>query len=308
MVFKRMLRAFGVGGPTVDTVLTNPNVRPGELLTGEVRIAGGDHPADIDHVTLSLMTKVEVESGDNEYNTNREFAKVAVAQRVQVAPGQRLQLPFQFPVPLETPLNVVMGTQLAGMQMGLRTELEVRGAVDPGDLDPVWVHALPSQERVLQAFAQLGFRFTKADNEQGRLHGVPQQLPFYQEIEFYPPQQFMGRVNQVELTFVATPQALYTILEADKRGGLFRAGGDSFGHFHMSHEQAMSSDWAGIINNWMSQISGRGGHGMHGGHGGHGVHGHGMGIAGIAAAGAAGVAGGMIMGEVFDEIGDFFGD
>ncbi|TWP48207.1 sporulation protein [Lentzea tibetensis] len=307
-MFKRMLRAFGVGGPTVDTVLTNPNVRPGELLTGEVRIAGGDHPADIDHVTLSLMTKVEVESGDNEYNTNREFAKVAVAQRVQVAPGQRLALPFQFPVPLETPLNVVMGTQLAGMQMGLRTELEVRGAVDPGDLDPVWVHALPSQERVLQAFAQLGFRFTKADNEQGRLHGVPQQLPFYQEIEFYPPQQFMGRVNQVELTFVATPQALYTILEADKRGGMFRAGGDSFGHFHMSHEQAMGSDWAGIINNWMSQISGRGGHGMHGGHGGHGVHGHGMGIAGIAAAGAAGVAGGMIMGEVFDEIGDFFGD
>ncbi|GLZ32312.1 sporulation protein [Lentzea sp. NBRC 105346] len=307
MVFKRMLQAFGVGGPTVDTVLTNPNVRPGEYLTGEVRIAGGDHPANIDHVVLSLLTRVEVESGDNEYNTNREFAKISVAQRLAVAPGQRIALPFQFPVPLETPLNVVMGTQLHGMKMGLRTELEVRGAVDPGDLDPVWVHALPSQEAVLRAFGQLGFRFTKADNEQGRLHGVPQQLPFFQEIEFYPPPQFHGRLNQVELTFVADQHHLYTILEADKRGGLFRAGGDAFGHFHMSHQEAMHADWAGIINNWMAQISGRGGHGMHGGHGIHG--GHGPGVGGIVAAGAAGVVGGMIMGEVFDEIGDaFFGD
>src|SRR5688500_18529999 len=90
VVFKRMLRAFGVGGPSVDTVLANPNVRPGEVLTGEVRIAGGDHPVDIDQVKLSLVTRVEVESGDNEHNRNVEFARVVVAQRVSVAAGQNL--------------------------------------------------------------------------------------------------------------------------------------------------------------------------------------------------------------------------
>jgi sporulation-control protein len=309
VVFKRMLRAFGVGGPTVDTVLTNPNARPGELLTGEVRIAGGDHPADIDHVALSLVTRVEIESNDSEHNRNVEFGKVFVAQRIGVAPGQHTAIPFQFQVPLESPINVVGGQQLHGMTLGLRTELAVRGAVDPGDLDPVAIHPLPSQERVLDAFMQLGFRFTRADNEAGRLHGVPQQLPFYQEIEFLPPQQFLGKISQVELTFVADPHSLFVILEADRRGGLFRSGGDSFGHFHLGHHDAMNADWAGIIHSWMDQIAGRrGSHGMHGG--GHGMHGGhrsgGIGAGGIVAGAAAGVFGGMMIGEALDEIGDFF--
>ncbi|SFR28794.1 sporulation-control protein [Lentzea waywayandensis] len=256
MVFKRMMRAFGVGGPTVDTVLTNPNVRPGEVLSGEVRIAGGDHPAEIDHVTLALLTRVEVESGDNEYNTNMEFHKFSVGQRILVQPHQNLSLPFQVPVPFECPINVVGGQQLHGMQLGLRTELEVRGAVDPGDLDPIWVHPLQSQDAVLQAFGHMGFRFTKADNERGRIHGVPQQLPFYQEIEFYPPPQFASRVKQVELTFVTTPGELHVILEADKRAGLLRAGGDAYGRFAVSHQQAVGTDWTATINQWMSQVSG----------------------------------------------------
>ncbi|MFI9818125.1 sporulation protein [Saccharothrix variisporea] len=311
-MFKRMLRAFGVGGPTVDTVLTNPNVRPGELLTGEVRIAGGDHPADIDYVKLSLVTRVEVESGDSEHNRNVEFARIVVGQRIQVGPGQHLALPFQFPVPLETPLTVVHGTHLHGMTMGLRTELEVRGAVDPGDLDPINVHPIRSQEHVLNAFGALGFRFTRADSEQGRIHGVPQQLPFYQEIEFLPPQQFLSKISQIELTFITDPHHLYVVLEADRRGGLFRAGGDTFGHFAMSHDEVIRTDWAGVLHQWMDQVAGRRsshGHGMHGGHypghhGGH--HGGGIGAGGVVAGAAAGVFGGMIIGEALDEIGDFF--
>ncbi|MCE6999922.1 sporulation protein [Saccharothrix sp. S26] len=257
MVFKRMLRAFGVGGPSVDTVLANPNARPGELLTGEVRIAGGDHAADIDHVKLSLVTRVEVESGDNEYNRDVEFAQVVVGQRITVAPGQHLVLPFQFPVPLETPLTVVHGRHLHGMTMGLRTELEVRGAIDPGDLDPVAVHPTRSQEHVLNAFGALGFRFQRADNESGRIHGVPQRLPFYQEIEFLPPGQFLAKISQLELTFVTDQHHLYVVLEADRRGGLFRAGGDTFGHFAMSHDEVIRTDWAALLHQWMDQVAGR---------------------------------------------------
>ncbi|MFT7840651.1 sporulation protein [Saccharothrix sp. BKS2] len=265
MVFKRMLRAFGVGGPTVDTVLTNPNVRPGEVLTGEVRIAGGDHAVDIDHVKLSLVTKVEVESGDNEYRRDVEFAQVVVGRGIGVGPGQDLSLPFQFPVPLETPLTVVHGQVLRGMTMGLRTELEVRGAVDPGDLDLFNVHPTRSQEHVLNAFGALGFRFQRADSEQGRIHGVPQQLPFYQEIEFLPPQQFLAKISQLELTFVTDPHHLYVVLEADRRGGLLRAGGDTFGHFAMSHDEVLRSDWAALLHQWMEKVAGRrsfGGYGL----------------------------------------------
>ena len=34
MVFKKMLQAMGVGGPSVETVLVNPNCRPGGYLEG----------------------------------------------------------------------------------------------------------------------------------------------------------------------------------------------------------------------------------------------------------------------------------
>ena len=64
MVFKKMMRAFGVGGPTVDTVLSNPNTRPGLTLDGQVNIVGGDHDVAIDHVALGLVTRVESNHGD----------------------------------------------------------------------------------------------------------------------------------------------------------------------------------------------------------------------------------------------------
>ncbi|HEV7907430.1 MAG TPA: sporulation protein [Pseudonocardiaceae bacterium] len=309
MVFKRMLRAFGVGGPSVDTVLANPDVRPGEALTGEVRVAGGDHRADIDHVALSLVTRVEVEHHDGEHDSMVEFHRFAVAHRLTVQPGEHRVIPFQFPVPVETPLTHVGGHPLSGMTLGLRTELAITGAVDKGDHDPVAVHPLHSQQRVLDAFGQLGFRFARADVEAGRLHGVHhQQLPFFQEIEFYPPSSLAGRVNQVELTFVADHHSLHVILEADRRGGLFRSGGDSFGHFHLSHDEVMSADWAAIIHSWMSEVVDRHGahvpqvHGHHDEHRGH----HGPGIGAAAGGVAVGFVGGMILGEVFDEVGDFF--
>ena len=60
----------------------------------------------------------------------------------------------------------------------------------------------PAQQALLDAFIQLGFRFKSADLEKGHIRGTRQKLPFYQEIEFFPPQQYRG-LNQVELTFVA---------------------------------------------------------------------------------------------------------
>jgi sporulation-control protein len=158
---------------------------------------------------------------------------------------------------------------------------------------------------VLEGFARLGFRFMKADLEPGRIHGTNQQLPFFQEIEFYPPPQFAGRINEVELTFVTDPHGMTVVLEADKRGGLFTAGQDAFGRFQVSHQQAETMDWAAEISRWLDQVASRRASFMPGRSGHHGRGGMGGAAAGI----AGGVAAGMILGEVFDEIGDaIFGD
>ncbi|GGL07323.1 sporulation protein [Sphaerisporangium melleum] len=327
MVFKRMLGALGVGGPSVDTVLATPRVRPGETLAGEVRVKGGDFPSDIEYISLGLVARVEIESGDAEHTGTAEFFSARVSGPFRLGQGEQHAIPFQLPVPWETPVTEIGGARPHGAFVGVRTELAVAKAIDKGDLDQVSIVPLPSQDEVLRGFAALGFHLKSADLEAGRIYGVDQRLPFYQEIEFYPPAQWAGRINEVELTFVADPYGLTVVLEADKRARLFQPGSDAIGRFQVTHEQAARTDWASEIGRWLDSVAhghgghhapgpyghqGSYGHGEHGyghpgqhGHGGHGGHG-GPGWGAVAAAGAAGVVGGMIAGEVIDEIGDMF--
>ncbi|MFD6068447.1 sporulation protein [Amycolatopsis lurida] len=310
-MFKRMLSAFGVGGPSVDTVLDSPHAVPGEVITGQVRIQGGSSDAQIEEILLSLVTRVEVEHGDHERAGTAEFLRVSAGRKVKVTAGQLTTVPFRIALPWETPISAVGGRELPGVVVGVRTELVIAGAPDKGDLDPVLVGPLDSQDRVLEAFGELGFSFRSADVEAGRLHGVRQELGFFQEIEFFPPSRYAGRVSQVELTFVASPDDLVVILEADRRGGMFRSGGDSFGRFHVSHEEALRTDWAAAIDGWLAKVAeSGGGQAMFGGHqehyghdyDHHGQHGRrGPGMGGVVAGAAAGVVGGMILGEVMED-------
>jgi sporulation-control protein len=315
MVFKKLLGAFGVGGPSVDTVLANSNTRPGLTLTGQIHILGGDHDVKIDQVSLGLVTRVEVESGDANYDSTVEFHRIAVAGAFPLTKGERKEIPFSFPVPWEAPVTDVYGQRLRGMTMGLRTELAVARAVDKGDLDPVQVHPLPAQERILDAFNRLGFRFKTADLERGRIHGVNQQLPFYQEIEFFPPPQYAGGINEVELTFIADQQGVEVILEFDKRGGFLSGGHDAYGRFRVDHATVDQTDWSTVVDGWVRSANDRysslrASHGFHGGGHGRGGHGRGTGAGAVIAGAGAGILGGMVLGEAMEDVfegGDDFG-
>jgi sporulation-control protein len=316
VVFKKLIGAFGVGGPSVDTVLSNPNTRPGLSLDGQVNITGGDRDVTIDHVTLGLVTQVEVEGGDSEFRSTVEFHRVPVSGGFHLTAGTNKNIPFQIPVPWETPVTDVYGQRLRGMTLGLRTELAVAKAVDKGDVDAVSVHPLPAQELILAALDRLGFRFKSADLEQGHLRGVHQSLPFYQEIEFFAAPQYAHACNELELTFVANPHTVDVILEVDKRGGLFTGGHDSCHHFRVPHAGAEHTDWAAHIDAWLRQaVASRPGnfatpHPGYGAPRGKGHHGHGGGGygAGAMVAGVgAGLAGGYVAGEVMEEVFDDFG-
>ena len=148
------------------------------------------------------------------------------------------------------------GQQLHGMNIGVTTELEIARALDSGDLDPVNVHPLPAQQAILDAFGQLGFGFRSADMERGHIRGTRQRLPFYQEIEFVPPQQYRG-LNQVELTFVADDREMDVILEMDKKPGLFSEGSDSYRAFKVGLNDFQGTDWAAYLNQWLAQVGGQ---------------------------------------------------
>lgn len=257
MVFKKLMKAMGVGGPSVETILHNPNTTPGGTITGEVNLLGGDHSSDIIAVNLALRTRVEVESGDSEYHSDLEYAKLAIAGSFQLQPGARHSIPFTMQIPWEAPLTHMYGQPLRGTTVGVATELEVARAVDATDLDPIAVHPLPAQERLLTAFSNLGFRFRNADCEKGRIYGVHQELPFYQEIEFYPPQQYASGIKQLEVTFVSYPQSMDVVLELDKRGGVFTEGQDAFARFSVDYGTVHSTNWEQQLEGFLQQAARR---------------------------------------------------
>ncbi|HEX4817154.1 MAG TPA: sporulation protein [Nonomuraea sp.] len=308
MVFKRMLGALGVGAPSVDTVLSTASTLPGGTLEGEVRLKGGEFDADIEHVTLGLVARVEIEHGDAEGSGVGEFSRARVSGPFTLRKGEDRVIGFTMPVPWETPISEIGGQPLTGMALGVRTELAIAKAVDKGDLDMIAVEPLPSQRRILESFLDLGFQFKSADLEVGRLYGVDQALPFYQEIEFYPPPQHRGIVGEVEVTFVATPAGLTVVLEADKRSGR-RSSSDAVDRLTVSHDDAMRTDWGGEIGRWLSRLSPYASSAHHSsdhhhhGHEHHQAHHHGgPGLGAMAAAGAMGVVGGLVAGEIVEEV------
>ncbi|WP_030544950.1 sporulation protein [Streptomyces albus] len=332
MVFKRLLGSLGVGGPTVDTVLEGGAVPPGGVLRGQVRLRGGSVDFEIEQITLELVARVEAEHEEGEREGAVAFERFTVGGGFRLAGGEERSVPFAVTLPWETPVTELHGQPL-GVVLGVRTELAVAGAKDKGDLDALSVRPLPVQEAVLEALGRLGFGFTSADLELGRIHGTGQQLPFYQEIELSPAPQYAHAVNEIEVTFLAGPAGVEVVLEADKRGGLFSGGHDALSRHTVGHEEAASRDWAAEVDAWVRQLVEHraaygspapapygqvdpygGGAGFkddhhHGGHH-HGGHGSGPGTGTAIAAGAAGlavgVAGGLVAAEIVDEIGDAF--
>ncbi|GAA3366713.1 hypothetical protein GCM10017744_074970 [Streptomyces antimycoticus] len=256
MGFKKLLASLGAGGASVETVLTEENVVPGGIVQGEVRIQGGSVAQQIEALSVGLQARVEVERDDQEYKQNVEFTRQQLGGAFEVQPGAVHAVQFGLEIPWETPITMFIGRHLTGMNVGVTTELAIARAVDSGDLDPVNVHPLPAQQAILDAFGSLGFRFKGADLEQGHIRGTRQRLPFYQEIEFYAPEQYRG-LNQVELSFVADDREMDVVLEMDKKPGLFTEGSDTYRSFTMNLATFQDTDWAAYLNQWLAQVGGK---------------------------------------------------
>ncbi|MFE4255897.1 sporulation protein [Streptomyces sp. NPDC056910] len=253
MGFKRLLASLGAGGASVETVLTEVNVVPGGVVQGEVRIQGGSVDQDIEGLSVGLQARVEVEGADQETKQDIEFTKLRLGGAFQLQANAVHAVPFGLEIPWETPVTTIDGQQLRGMNIGVTTELEIARALDSGDLDPINVHPLPSQQAILDAFIGLGFRFKSADMERGHIRGTRQKLPFYQEIEFFPPQQYRG-LNQVELSFVADDREMNVVLEMDKKPGLFSESSDTFRSFVVGHNDFQGTDWSAYLHQWLSEV------------------------------------------------------
>lgn len=221
-MFKRMAQAFGVGGPTIDTIVANPVTQPGDILRGEIRISGGESARDVNELSVSLAATVEVESGDSEFNQRMIFAHQVIAGRGRLEPRVQLALPFQLPVPWEAPFNALRGRVFHNMRLGVQTRFDLPGGKDATDFDPIQINPLPIHVQAIEALERMGFQMKSADLERGRVPGST--LGFYNEIEF----RGHGRIPECELTFVTTPQQTNIVIEVD-RASLFGGSSDRLG-------------------------------------------------------------------------------
>ncbi|MFY7928250.1 MAG: sporulation protein [Oligoflexus sp.] len=223
MVFKRLLASVGIGNASVDTVLSNPVLIPGDVLNGVITIRGGSVDQILEENLFSQL---------------------------QIQAGAVREIPFQLQVPHDTPINRALGFQLP-IPIYLRTHVHIAGAVDASDRDPITVEPNKPQARILEAMRNLSCRLYKADMEFGHIPGS--RLPFFQELEFHAGPSYARFVNEIELTFVTRDQDMDVILEMDKRTtGLARLAYSSIDEvrgFRVRYDDYSEHDWESVIEN-----------------------------------------------------------
>jgi sporulation-control protein len=192
MALKSFLRAFGVGGPTVDAVLDTDRVEAGGLVTGTLHIRGGDPSQVAARASLELVARIEKKIGDDEYQADEVIAGTILPGPIQL--GRDHSFPFGLDLPPYTPVTSLGGRN----HVWVRSGLDVAWAVDPSDRDPLEVHPNRPQTHVLQAMEQLGFRLYKVDiDARSSWFG----RKWVQEFEFKPAGHGRSRFDEVEVVF-----------------------------------------------------------------------------------------------------------
>lgn len=208
-MFKKLLASVGIGSAQVDTRLEQDSLIPGEVLSGEVHLTGGDVAQEIDEIYMYVITHYERESNDSKVKEECTLIKHRLTERVVLQPKEHKVLPFAFRLPYETPLT--MGRQ----PVYLRTGLDIKNAIDPGDSDFIEVRPHPLMAKVLDAVSQIGFQLYKVDCEYNRHLGKT--YPFVQEFEFRPTGPYRSRVEELEIIFYLNENSVEVLMELDKR-------------------------------------------------------------------------------------------
>jgi len=243
-------------GLTVRTALTNPSTRPGLKLPGRVTVTAGSVDVPVQHVRLGLVTTAESEDPSAPRRLV-QFHEAALTGAFVLRAGRGRTIPFEFPVPWETPVTVFGGVPLLSLRMGLRTEVAIEPQLDQGALVPVFVHPLPTQAHVLAALDTLGFSLRQAGLVDARLPGVEQTLPLHQRIGYWVAPLYAGPITELELVFVTNAAGLEVILWMDRRLALAGVTHQSISRFRVWHAGADRRDWVATVDGWLREAINR---------------------------------------------------
>ena len=199
-MFKKILASFGKGAATVDLQFDNRQYQAGERIQGEVIIQGGQVEQKINQLDIRLMMDVALKQG----NVTKEIDLIPVISRDRIYPKEQKVLPFHYVLPTNIPIS--RGT----ISFYFDTHLDIEGGVDRNDVDRLVIQPQQSVQSIFQVMGQLGFRETSTSGKIDR---------YGQEFSFFPTQQFMGQVNEVEMRFANEDSGIRVWLEVDCKNG-----------------------------------------------------------------------------------------
>ncbi|MDM4723151.1 sporulation protein [Micromonospora sp. WMMA1363] len=246
----------GWTGLTVRTSLANPSTRPGLRLPGRVTVSAGSTDVPVRHVRLGLVATAEPEDPDAARRLV-QFHQAAVAGGFVLRAGRARSIPFEFPMPWETPVTIFGGVPLLSLRTGLRTEVAIEPQVDQGAMVPVFVHPLPTQAYILAALATLGFSMRQAGLVDSRLPGVEQTLPLHQRLGYWAAPLYAGPITELEVTFVANAAGLEVLFWCDRRLALAGITHQSISRFRIWHVGADRRDWLATVDGWLREAINR---------------------------------------------------
>lgn len=215
MAFRKFLSALGVNAPSVETVVENPQVSPGGTLRVVVTAVGGGADVDIERVRLEVVVRAEDLEQGSKTAWKRPYTVVTVdLDGFRLPAGETVTVRGEVVLPWEMPLTHGLGTPISGGRAAVRTELAVDKAVDQGDFDEFEVHALPTQDAILQAYTDLGFQLHEAEVKIGFLPKLQPSIQcrqteqWWQEIDFFFPESWnLGR-SELESLFITREDSL----------------------------------------------------------------------------------------------------
>ncbi|SDC84744.1 MULTISPECIES: sporulation protein [unclassified Candidatus Frackibacter] len=207
-LFNKVMASIGIGAARVDTILDEIDVRPGDELTGKVKILGGNVEQRIDDLYLYIMTKYEKEVDDKKVNINEKIQLVNIPVSKDIQPQEEIEIPFSFILNEKTPISS------SKSPVWIHTGLDIKKAIDPKDNDGLQVKPHPYLQIVMEALDELGFKIRKIKNEYSHLS---RKFSFMQELELRPTREFRNELDELEILYSIHDNYLELIIEIDRK-------------------------------------------------------------------------------------------
>lgn len=221
-MFTKWMAQMGIGSAKVDSKIEQWQFQPGQTVTGDVCIRGGQSSQVVDDIVLDLTTQYLKNGKKEEYI----FKRFALSEKLLIEPEKDRKIPFEFKLPTDLPIST------GRFPIYLKTVLDVPFAVDPTDRDRLEIFPNPLIANILKQIEDNGFLLYQIENTfepNSRLH------PFVQAFIFRPTGSFHAYIDEFHVIFDYNDHSITIDME------MIRSGQGLASRFYWEHEDAVNT-------------------------------------------------------------------